>query len=84
MKKLFKRYLDTDITRNWSWQKTTTRMACARLDELIRFRGGIVHRREQKKVPVKRKDVEDACNLVLRLAEKVDEHIGLPESYGSP
>ena len=40
---LSRRYLELDLTVNWSWPRTTSRAACKRLDDLIGLRGELVH-----------------------------------------
>jgi hypothetical protein len=44
IRKLSKRYLGVDLTRNWKWRKMTANRSCEKLDELIELRGNLVHR----------------------------------------
>ena len=72
IRELSKKYLGSDITKNWRWQSVSARVACERLDTLIRLRGRLVHRgREffEGKAGVRRYHVVNGIALLERLAD---------------
>jgi len=85
---LFKRYLGLDLKQSWKWQKTSSDMACNRLDALIRLRGELVHRgREwsQSKASAHRSHLDGAKKLVSHLVECTDIALGIaPEVIEIP
>jgi hypothetical protein len=81
VKKLFVRYLGTDVTRSWRWQKTTAAGAGRRLDALIRLRGSLVHRGRRifdAKQGAKRSDLKTGLVLVVKLVELTDIALRVP------
>lgn len=77
--KLFKRYLDIDITKQWKWQGVSHTTACDKLDKLIRFRGELVHRGKElaARVGVKRAEVVNAMRLVANLEWCTEVALGI-------
>lgn len=72
VKKLFKRYLDLDITQHWKWHKTLPQEACQELDKLIELRGKLVHRGKntsKDNVTIRRGQVVRAKELVMHLVD---------------
>ena len=75
---LFRRYLDIDITKQWTWKGTSSEVACRRLDELIKLRGNLTHRGKgytevSQRAIVHREDVDGAVDLVDHLAQCTDK-----------
>jgi hypothetical protein len=77
---LFERYLGDDLTKNWRWQKVSSKSACGRLDALIRLRGQLVHRgRElfEEKASVRLNHVVNAITLLERLVDRTEASLGI-------
>lgn len=72
IRRLFKRYLDMDITSNWKWRRVSPSRACQKLDQLIELRGDLVHRGKEylfeNKAKALRRQLVEAIDLVKRLA----------------
>lgn len=77
-RKLFRDYLDVDVTTQWEWQHFDVTKAKKTLDDLISRRGDAVHRSKplQAGLPaphlVKREDLERAIRFLKGLAEATD------------
>ena len=79
IQRLFKRYLNNDVTKSWTWQRTTRKIACERLDSLIRLRGGLVHRSKElfeRKDSITKKTLTDAVGVVRRMVDLTESHFG--------
>ena len=79
VRKLFKRYLGSDITRHWKWSGKTAKAACDELDEVIELRGELVHRGREsfdRKSKVKLIQVRNARNLIWRLVQSTEKGLG--------
>jgi len=90
VRELFKRYLGLDVTRHWSWQRTSADLACSQLDKLIRERGAAVHRARtiHSSTPaepgVKRAAVVHALNLTYNLVDRTEHALGVEPSCRKP
>jgi hypothetical protein len=77
--KLSKRYLETDITAQWSWKDTDASQAATRLGTLICLRGDLAHRGPDlfkdvtARASVRRKDLVDAIALLTTLVERTEQ-----------
>lgn len=72
---LFKRYLDVDVTGEWSWAGFEPKAAMAKLDEWIKKRGDAVHRSVTDKQAahlVSRQDMAKCLNFFKSLVEATD------------
>lgn len=80
---LFKRYLNIDPVKKWSWQAVSPEKAKAQLDALIKARGSGVHRGKRihpSSPPTKdvdRKTVIKALNLVYNLVHATEAALGV-------
>jgi hypothetical protein len=81
VKKLFSRYLgEKDITQYWQSSKTPGIPASARLDDLIKRRGALVHRGEALMTPnvtITKQELDDAKSLVGDLVEQTAKAMGI-------
>lgn len=75
----------TGISKSWAWRGTTANAAKSRLDRLVILRGAIAHRVEATS-SVRLKDVENARELVCRLAIKSHNRVRqhLIDTIGMP
>jgi hypothetical protein len=72
IRELSKRYVGLDVTTSWKWGSVSASRACARLDQLIRRRGELVHCGKQlfeQGNGAKREEAQSALELVQRLVE---------------
>lgn len=70
VKELFSKLIGlNDITASWRWKHCTVNTAASRLNALIDRRNGIAHR-VTSGAKVRKMEVDDARDLILRLGEK--------------
>jgi hypothetical protein len=75
VKKMYQRYLDLDITKQWKWRKASSDEVGQQLDALIGLRGRLVHKGKdlfESRAQVRRSDLLSAKQLVERLVECTD------------
>jgi hypothetical protein len=81
-RKLFREFLDVDVTPGWLWNNYDSVRAKESLDELISKRGDAVHRSRPAPtgVPaahlVKREDLQKAINFLKELVNATDKAAG--------
>jgi hypothetical protein len=75
---LSKRYLNIDITAHWGWQAMSPKTAAARLDEVIKLRGALVHKGPALfgTSSVSRNNVNQASGLITKLVECTERTLG--------
>lgn len=75
---LTKRYLGKDITEDWYWKACSVKKSAERLDNMIKLRGGLVHRGRNinENAAVVRKDVVEAIDFLPRLVECTEKSLG--------
>jgi hypothetical protein len=86
IQRLFRRYLNDDVTKSWTWQRTTRKDACQRLDALIRLRGELIHRSKElfeRKDSITKKTLTDDVLLVRRLVDSTETHFGCQPQQSS-
>jgi hypothetical protein len=90
-RKLFRNYLELDVTELWEWQNYDSAKAKATLDELIAKRGEAVHRsrRVLTGVPTqphlaRREDLVRAIKFLKSLVKSTDEAVARRSSSAQP
>jgi HEPN superfamily RiboL-PSP-like protein len=74
-RRMYKKYLEVDVTAKWNWRGVTSQRACEQLDALLRLRGKLTHSASGKglffepKAAVRLEDAAKAITLVERLGQ---------------
>lgn len=85
--RLFKKYLDNDVSKTWAWHGVTSTAAREQLDQLIRLRGDVVHKGRKlhpSSAPhtiVRRGQVIQALNLIYNLVFATETGLGVAPTY---
>lgn len=75
IRRMYRMYLEVDVTAKWRWRGMTSKRACEQLDDLMRLRGKLTHSAKgrgifshEAKAAVRPEDAVNAIKLVERLA----------------
>jgi hypothetical protein len=85
--KLFKKYLDKDVSKTWAWHGVTSAAAREQLDQLIKLRGEVVHKGRklhpfsEPHAIVRRSQVIQALNLIYNLVFATERGLGVAPTY---